>query len=175
MSAALRDYVATLETDDGTITAGLLLMNPMTGEILCNADYVPQSSISVPRKLNVNHVNHWIGSTFKPILAASCLATYPALTNFQLRFGTQNTSSWGRFVRLREANNTRDSMVRLLGYQMYSFSGTAWGTLTNHTHHTLSDLMQYSLNVYPVALLLAALSHAENVGEAEQLRTTIHQ
>ena len=154
------------------IKIGITLMDPKTGELLSIADYDYERD-SLAMSTNVNFTNHWIGSTFKPILATSCISVYPTLQKFKLRFGPSPTSGLNKFDELKKSRPTRSDNIKLLGYEMPRFDKSDYA-YNEQVAGSFDNMFNNSLNIYPNALLLLALSD-KNSENQEPWRSTIQR
>lgn len=164
----LKERVEYLELEDTNhlknVKIGITLMNTNTGEILALADH--DFERVGKNTTNVNYTNHWIGSTFKPILATACISNYPRLIDYVLHFDRNGTSSKKSFEKYNsEKPISEQESISLLGYPMSTLSSTA--VYVPQESHSFKDLFNYSLNVYPNALLLLTLSHRNMDGGFE--------
>ncbi len=151
-----------LKSQGVVIKMGVTVMNPSTGEVLAapyfNSIYGENTSDSdLSNSRNENLINHNIGSAFKPLLVLNNCLLFPELTNFQLDYGTPNTSRASEF----ESGIDSDEILRLLGYPIPSFFGDDDNRGNERDGVTLNEAFLNSSNTYPLAQLFLALSNPD--------------
>lgn len=136
------------------------LIDNRTGEIMTAPNYSTQFDASTVDNIlntkNFNLTKHFIGSTFKPLLANAASIKFPNLRNFRLSVNDENTF-------LHSTNNE----CRILGYPIRPFSsglgynkttGTEnsfWGDYRNMSR---IEFLRHSHDLYPIELGMLALT-----------------
>ncbi len=151
--------------DNGRFEMSMCLVDNKTGEIIGAPFYSTEFQQSLTNELNetknFNLTNHYIGSTFKPLITNAASIKFPILRNYVLNV----ESSRNTFI-----DTTHQGKCELLGYPVKPIPvgfgsktrkvnyGTAWGT----TPIDRRTFLNISHDLYPVTLSMLALTEFQD-------------
>ena len=107
-------------------------------------------AVALTRK-NPALIKRYIGSTFKPLLALSCVLTDPELINL-------NTVTNRIYQKNYPGKNDNDSIAMMLNNPIKRWAHNQWEGRTG-----IADFLAKSCDVYPVAMTLLALDPAHGL------------
>lgn len=141
----------------------MTLIDNKTGEVIAAPFYSTEFNSSPADELteikNFNFENHFIGSTFKPLLANAASIKFPSLRNFRLSVDGTNT-----FI------NTSERNCSILGYPLSSLGGLGFDSKSSRvassfwtaTNLDRVSFLNRSHDLYPIAMTLLALSEHDD-------------
>jgi|GEM_PF-1983725 len=147
---------------DDVYEISICLVDNKTGEIIAAPFYSTEFEFSPKNELterkNFNFTKHFIGSTFKPLIANAAAIKFPSLERFQLTVPSQGTSA------NRVGNN-----CSVLGFPIYpipfgydrrsnSLNSLFW--VANHLERY--QFLNQSHDLYPIALSMLALTEPDD-------------
>lgn len=166
----IKNYVTTVRQQlrnqagyNDVFEISMALVDNKTGEIIAAPFYSTEFEFSPTDELteikNFNFENHFIGSTFKPLLANAASIKFPSLRNFRLTVGDGNT-----FI------NTSERFCSILGYPVSSLGGLGFSQqarLPSRSFWTANNMnrvnfLSRSHDLYPIAMTMLALTERDD-------------
>ena len=177
LEGEIKDYITILKRnidsiltynghrDNGRFEISMCFVDNKTGEIIAAPFYSTEFQQSPTNELNetknFNLTNHYIGSTFKPLIANAAAIKFPILRNYVLNVET-NTNTF--------IDTTHHGKCELLGYPVRPIpvgfgsktrklnTATAWG----RTPIDRRTFLNISHDLYPVTLSMLALTEFQD-------------